>query len=302
MFKEYLQEVLEPTLLFGVFAGLAGLAGAMYYGKAEVALGVLAIIGVVLAQIGVNLIDDYSDYKTGIDKETKKTKFSGGSILVASKKVSTAAVIRIAAVALTAAGVIGAYLIYALQPVAGYIFILVVIGGLATLFYARYLTHIPFFSEPFVAFCFAIIGVGVFIVSSGGAANLPYIAIACAACGIQVGVAGMANSIPDMKPDRKYGRRSFVVMLKSSKKSGNLYLIFEGIGYALLVAGMGLKVLPNTFVIMVVLMPAMQYVSRGMKAYKNAESYEKVMGVNAALTMVYMLLVSVSYVLAMLMI
>ena len=39
----------------------------------------LTIAGVVLAHISVNLLNEYSDWKTGIDDHTTRTPFSGGS-------------------------------------------------------------------------------------------------------------------------------------------------------------------------------------------------------------------------------
>ena len=39
---------------------------------------VLAFIGLLLAHISVNTLNDYFDYRSGIDLETRRTPFSGG--------------------------------------------------------------------------------------------------------------------------------------------------------------------------------------------------------------------------------
>ncbi|GAI31321.1 unnamed protein product, partial [marine sediment metagenome] len=38
-----------------------------------------AFIGLLLAHISVNVLNDYFDYRSGIDLEAKRTPFSGGS-------------------------------------------------------------------------------------------------------------------------------------------------------------------------------------------------------------------------------
>ncbi len=298
MLKEYIAEMFEPTLLFGVFAGMAGLSAASYYKNYSTLLGIIAIAGAVIAQMAVNLIDDYSDYKTGLDRETSKTKFSGGSTLVVGKKISASVMLWIAAAALIIAGAIGVYLLSNSHAIILPMLVLIAIGGIAALFYARYLTHVPLFAEPFVAACFAFIGIGVFIVSSGRTTNALYAALVCIPCGIQVGVATLTNAIPDRKPDKKYGRRSWAVMLNDNKRSGILYITFEGIGYVLLIFGMYARILPYTFSIMLIFIPIFQYIAMNIMKYRNAKSYEKVMGVNAAVTMSYMLMISIAFILA----
>ncbi len=295
MIKEYLQEVFEPTLLFGMLAGLAGLSAAVYYGNVRLGLGILAIAGAITVQIAVNLIDDYSDYKIGLDKETRKTKFSGGSALVTSRKVSTRAIFVIAVAALVVAGILGMYVFYMSHTIATQVLVLVVFGLAATVLYARYLTHVPFFAEPFIASCFAAIGLGVFLVSSGGTAYASYAVLAFIPCGMQVGAAALVNAIPDRKPDRKYGRRGWAVMLNSSRLTGTLYVVFQAICYILIIFGMIARYLPYTFAIMLAFMPAIQYVARGIRSYKSAKPYERIMGYDAVMTMSYMLFISVAY-------
>jgi 1,4-dihydroxy-2-naphthoate octaprenyltransferase len=295
MLRDYIKEIFEPTLLFGVAAGLAGLAAASYYyDGAVIWLGAFAIIGAVAAQMAVNLIDDYTDYKTGLDMETSKTRFSGGSPLVAGNRVSAAAVLRLAVAALFVAGAIGVYTLLVAQAVAILILMLAAIGGIAAVFYARYLTHVPFLAEPFVAACFALIGIGVFLVASGSSADMLYVALACVPCGIQVGVAALINAMPD----RKYGRRSWAVMLNDNRLSGFLYLGFEAAGYALLIFGMYARILPGTFAIMLAFVPVFQYIAMSTMDYKGPKSYEKVMGINAAAAMLYMFMLSASFMLA----
>ena len=298
MIKDYLIEIFEPSLLFGLLCALVGLSAAIYLDfTAGVVLGIVAIIGIVIAQIAVNLIDDYVDYKIGIDKETIKTKFSGGSSLVVDKKVSTNGILIIAIIALLISGVLGFYLLQFLNIGVLYlVLILIVFGGISVIFYAKYFTHVPFFSEPFVTICFAVIGIGVYLVASNSLTNVLWVfLLVCIPSGLQVGVAMIANELPDRKADKKYGRRNIVIMLSSQKNYSGLYFIFQAIGYLLLGYGMVERFLPITFLILFALIPGMYLVGRGIENYKDPKTHEKVMGLNSIMAFLYIFLLSFAF-------
>ena len=65
--------VLPPTCM-----GL-GFASAVYTGSTINILHVaLVLVGAVLAHISVNALNEYDDFKTGLDFKTSQTPFSGG--------------------------------------------------------------------------------------------------------------------------------------------------------------------------------------------------------------------------------
>ena len=298
MIKEYLIEIFEPSLLFGLLCSLIGLSAAVYLNfTVGVTLGIIAIIGVVIAQIAVNLIDDYVDYKIGIDKETIKTKFSGGSSLVVDKKISTKGILIIAIIALLISGGLGFYLLEFLNIGIFYLILaLIFFGGISVIFYAKYFTRVPFFSEPFVTICFAVIGLGVYLITSNTFTNaLEIFLLVCIPSGLQVGVAMIANELPDKKADKKYGRRNMVIMLSNQKGSSGLYFLFQAIGYLLLGYGMVEKFLPLTFLILFALIPGMYLVGRGIENYKDPKTHEKVMGLNSILAFLYIFLLSFAF-------
>ncbi len=298
MIKDYLIEIFEPSLLFGLLCSFVGLSAAIYLNfTAGVAFGMIAIIGIVIAQIAVNLIDDYVDYKVGIDKETIKTKFSGGSSLVVDKKVSTKGILIIATVALLISGVLGLYLLEFLNIGVFYLVLaLIFFGGVSVIFYAKYFTHVPFFSEPFVTICFAVIGIGVYLVASDALTNALWVfLLVCIPSGLQVGVAMIANELPDRKADKKYGRRNMVIMLSSQKNYSGLYFVFQAIGYLLLGYGMVERFLPITFLILFALIPGMYLVGRGIENYKDPKTHEKIMGLNSIMAFLYIFLLSFAF-------
>ncbi|MCX6222120.1 MAG: prenyltransferase, partial [Bacteroidia bacterium] len=69
----------------------------------------LLIFGTVMAHASVNLFNEYSDHMTGIDKNTKRTPFSGGSGMMNSGFTEPSSVLIAAIATLLIAGSIGIY-------------------------------------------------------------------------------------------------------------------------------------------------------------------------------------------------
>jgi 1,4-dihydroxy-2-naphthoate octaprenyltransferase len=82
--KVWFREAVEPSLLMSFLLVSLGTAVAARDGFFNLTYYVLAIIGVTLAQNAVNVLNDYYDYKTGVDAATLKTPFSGGSRFLVS--------------------------------------------------------------------------------------------------------------------------------------------------------------------------------------------------------------------------
>lgn len=296
--KDYLIEIFEPSLLYGVLCASVGLFAAIYFKTINLYLGLIAILGVIIVQIAVNLIDDYVDYKVGIDKETTKTKFSGGSILVTSKKVTTKNILIISIFALFIAGLLGVYILSFLSIfVVEFIILIIIFGFIATVFYARYLTHVPFFSEPFVSISFAVVGLAVFVVATNSFLNaLALFFFVLIPSGMQVGVAMIANELPDKNVDEKYGRRNTVIMLSDHKKSGLLYLLYYVVVFFLIFAGIYVRFLPITFLITLIVLPGIYKVWKGIDSYKDPETHEKTMGINTITAFIFIILLSLAFI------
>ncbi len=68
-----------PFLLLPVTLVASGAAAAAYDDRAEVLATVLALIGLVALHAAVNAFNEASDMRSGIDLQTTRTPFSGGS-------------------------------------------------------------------------------------------------------------------------------------------------------------------------------------------------------------------------------
>ena len=78
--KYIIRSARPPFLILApvcVFAGLA--AGILNDAPVDILNAVLAFIGGILAHASVNLLNEYEDFKSGLDQKTIKTPFSGGT-------------------------------------------------------------------------------------------------------------------------------------------------------------------------------------------------------------------------------
>jgi 1,4-dihydroxy-2-naphthoate polyprenyltransferase len=80
--KLYFLETRPQFLLLAIVLGILGVCVAWYDGTFNWGTAVLAGVGLVLAHASCNTLNDYFDYKSGVDKATVITPFSGGSGII----------------------------------------------------------------------------------------------------------------------------------------------------------------------------------------------------------------------------
>jgi len=77
--KKWLMVIRAPFLLLPVVLALLGTSIAWYEGSFHLGHAILAFFGLLLAHISVNVLNEYFDFKSGVDLKTRRTPFSGGS-------------------------------------------------------------------------------------------------------------------------------------------------------------------------------------------------------------------------------
>jgi 1,4-dihydroxy-2-naphthoate octaprenyltransferase len=93
--KTYFLETRPQFLILSPILVILGMGMALYNGEFNALYFILAIIGLVLLHTSVNTLNDYSDFKTGIDLKVKRTPFSGGSGILPTKALSASAVLKL---------------------------------------------------------------------------------------------------------------------------------------------------------------------------------------------------------------
>ncbi len=295
MNRYYIIEMFEPTLLYGLALAVLGVAAAYYYGHFSPLYAILVIIGAVLAQVSVNVISDYFDYRSGLDMELVKRKageLSGGSSLIAEGRIKPEFTLATGLATLAGAAVIGFYLLLTHT----YILPIMVVAALSIFLYARYVKRVPYLSELLCSANYILISFGSFIVMAGIASLTPALLFAFVPAGIMLGGNALfVNSVPDRKVDRRYGARHTAIMLRTDKNIGLYYLATQSLAFALLAIGIAAGFLPLLSLACFFAVPVTYYVFRGL--YNgDSKRYGAYLGAHTAASFVLAIILSVSYV------
>ncbi|MBN2160411.1 MAG: prenyltransferase [Spirochaetes bacterium] len=239
MIKIWIAQVRGNFLLLAVLLVLLGLALAgLHFRQSDAGMfgldvkgfsvidALLLVAGVVIAHASVNLFNEYSDSKTGIDDNTMKTPFSGGTGLIQSGATTPLGVSTAAWTAVFWAFLIGLYFMVMSHWVIG---VIVLIGGISIVFYTTHFAKVlmgEFFAGLSLG-SLVVIGSYVAMVASPGdpacalfPANVVLIAIPP---GILTALLLFLNEFPDREADRQGGRFHLVILL-GRRKSSYLYV------------------------------------------------------------------------------
>ena len=217
-----MREIRAPFLLLAPITFSVGAAAAYIDGHFNLLFLVLGLIGVTLAHISINVMNEYFDYKSGLDFKTKKTPFSGGSGVLTSGELKPEVVFRFALGCMTIGGVMGVYI--ALNST--WLVIPVVAVALATIY-----LYTPLFAKIYLGELMTGINFGP-LVSIGGYLSMtgvydPSSLYAGIVPGILVGALLYINEFPDIEADKSVGRRNIVISLGLEKAA---------YGYGILIA------------------------------------------------------------------
>ncbi|GHE77996.1 prenyltransferase [Thalassotalea profundi] len=101
---------------------------------------ILAIIGALLAAVSVNTLNEYQDHQSGLDLNTSKTPFNGGSGLLGKSPELASTVLHISIVSAVIMFIIGCYFSYV---IGNKIVIIGVIGLAVISLYTKWLNKLP---------------------------------------------------------------------------------------------------------------------------------------------------------------
>jgi 1,4-dihydroxy-2-naphthoate octaprenyltransferase len=227
----WLRAIRIRFLLASVIAVSNGLAIAYWkYSTIDWFYAVLTYIGVVFLHASVDLLNDYWDYKRGIDTATRRTKYSGGTGVLPENLLTPRTVYTAGIVFLILGAAIGAYFV-AIRGLA-----IAVILGFAVIAIYLYSTRIvnAGLGELFVAIKGAMIVLGSLYVQND--VIEPAAVYDGAIVGILSATVLFINSFPDYEADKSKGRRTMVIIL--GRETGSIiFPVFIIAAYALIVGG-----------------------------------------------------------------
>ena len=197
-----------PFLLLPVTLVAAGAAAAWWEGDFSWLRTLVALVGLVSLHAAVNVFNEVSDFKSGIDLETARTPFSGGSGTLPSGTLDAVVATRLGAGA-AFIGLVAGY--WFLSLVGWRLLPILVIGGLATL------TYTDFLARHYVGELFAGLGLGAMPVLGTAMVQGGRIGSAAVVASVPAFLMTLnlllLNEFPDERADRAGGRRNLVLLL-----------------------------------------------------------------------------------------
>lgn len=185
-------------------------AGATFYGEGAFRVDwfLIALAGGLCAHISVNAINEYEDFKTGLDHRTTRTPFSGGSGTLPQYPEKAHWAATTGAVTLAFSILVGIFFLWVWGPG---LLIVGVPGILTVILYTRWLTRYPLLCllAPGIGFGPCMV-MGVDFVLSGN-----YSATAFAASLTPFFLVSnllLINQFPDIEPDAGVGRRHLMIV------------------------------------------------------------------------------------------
>ncbi|MFQ5349714.1 MAG: prenyltransferase [Thermoanaerobaculia bacterium] len=220
-----------PFLLLPVTLVAVGAAAASCDGSFSWSRTVLALVGLLGLHVAVNAFNEASDLRSGIDLETSRTPFSGGSGTLPTGALSPAAAVAMAIIGASIGLAAGVWFMLWVGP---QLLPILVLGAVATLAYTEFL------ARHYVGELFAGLGLGA----------LPVLGTAL----VQTGSLGptavwaalpaflmtfnllLLNEFPDEVADRAGGRRNLLLLL-GRRGAALLYAVLALAVPAVIVAG-----------------------------------------------------------------
>lgn len=288
--KDVLGPMRLPFLVLPPACVLLGVGTALWtYGEINVLYAILAFVGSVAAHISVNALNEYFDFRSGLDLRTRPTPFSGGSGTLPARPEAARSALITGLVGFALTALIGVYFLFvwglALLPLG-------LLGLIVVVSYTSWITRYPFLCliAPGLGFGTLMV-MGTDFVLTGSYSWTAFIASLVPF--FLVSDLLLLNQFPDVEADESVGRRHYPILI-GRKASSVIYGAFLLSTYLSIVAGWALGLLPAWALLgLITLVIA---VPTALNAYRYADNLEKLvpsMGMNVLLTVATPILTAV---------
>jgi len=261
MISVWLRVIRAPILLASIKAVSAGLA-ITWWNTSSITIfdAILTMCGVLALHASVDLLNDYWDFKRGIDTTTHRTKMSGGSGVLPEGLLKPAQVYAAGITFLIIGTAIGIYFIATDGIVIGIILAFAVIS---IYFYSTKIVDWGL-AEVFVAIKGSMIVIGTYFVQTSQITESTVLA------GIVIGVLSslvlFITSFPDHDADKAKGRKTLVISL-GKQKACTILWIFPAITYGITIIAVVFEIFPVFCLIILSTVPLI--IRSGLKLKQN---------------------------------
>lgn len=290
--KVFFLETRPQFLLLTVVLAFLGTSIAWHDGSFHLQHAVLAFVGLLLAHISVNVLNDYFDYRSGIDLETKRTPFSGGSGILPAVMLRPRQVLWFGSIAFLLTIPVGIYFVlvigWPLLP-------LILVGALCVLIYTPLLLKMSWPEWAPGVGLGTLPVLGTYFVQTGDF-TLPAV-IAAIPSGILVHNLLFLSEFPDVDADRKGGRKTLPITLGKARASV-LYSVLTVATYAWIIGGVAWGVMPAFSLLALLTLPMAAKAIQGARRYDDEAKLIPALGSNVMVVLLTQLLLGIGYILA----
>ena len=231
MLSVWLRAIRVKFLLASVIAVSLGLSLAWHSGHPiDILHAILTFAGVISLHASVDLLNDYWDFKRGIDTKTKRTKMSGGTGVLPEGLLTPKSVYIVGIAFLILGAIIGIYFVIIFGITIGLILGFAI---LSVIFYSTKIVNWGL-AEVFVTIKGTLIIIGTYFIQSQSIDDFTILA------GIVVGILSslvlFVTSIPDHDVDKEKGRRTLIIIFGKAN-AVKTFLIFPILAYGIIIYG-----------------------------------------------------------------
>ena len=236
-------------LFASVIAVGVGLSISWYHTlEIDVSAAIITLAGVIALHISVDLLNDYWDYKRGIDTITTRTPMSGGTGVLPEGLLEPSQVYKAGIISLIVGSIIGSYFVI-LHGI-----IIAAILGFAILAIYFYSTRIvdAGLGELFVAIKATMIVLGTYFIQTD-IMSLD-VGLAGILVGSLSGIVLFITSFPDHDVDKSKGRKTLVI-LAGPKLASRIFWFFPILSSLIIISGVLYGSFPMTVLISLLAIP-----------------------------------------------
>jgi len=238
MLSYWLRAIRIRFLLASVIAVSLGLSVTWWHsGTIDIFQAALTMAGVIALHASVDLLNDYWDFKRGIDTKTKRTGMSGGTGVLPEGLLKPKSVYNAGILFLVAGGLIGGYFVVLHGVVIG---VILAFAIMSIYFYSTKIVNWGL-AEVFVAVKGTLIVMGTYYKQNSELTDVVVLS------GIVVGVLSslvlFVASFPDHDADKEKGRRTLVI-LAGRQKAVSIFYIFPIISYGIIIGCVAMSIIP----------------------------------------------------------
>ncbi|HEY33667.1 MAG TPA: prenyltransferase [Dehalococcoidia bacterium] len=290
--KKWLMVIRAPFLPLSVVLAFLGTCIAWYYGAFHLGHALLAGFGLLLAHISVDVLNEYFDYRSGVDLRTQRTPFSGGSGALPQGLVTPRQALWLGLGVLIAIVPIGIYFIvdkgWELAP-------LLVVAAALIVFYTPYILKMGWPEWAPGVGMGSLPVLGAFFIQTGEY-TLPAV-IAAIPSGILVHNLLLLNEFPDVEADASANRRTLPIVA-GKRKAALFYSAMTVLVYLWIIGWVIAGEMPAFSLLGLLTLPMAAKAILGSMKHDDMSKLGPAMAANVMVVLITQLLMGIGYILA----